>query len=450
LLESNGERAVYDALDEVYDLDQFSEQYLQDRALFLNTLNRFYLTDASVNGDDLIEFKDEATDQFVTLQRADDHVSQRFSFGDENVDSFTGGSDDDHFYGGGGNDTLTGAAGRDYLEGNAGADRLNGGVGDDELHGGAGNDGGTTYGLYGGAGDDALYGEAGIDNLYGGTERDLLVGGLGTDTLRGGAGHDWLIGGYHYYDEASHFFHIFDDGESDRLQGDEGDDIYWAGPGDVINDTDGKGRINFNVTLDSGAQVYLTLGQWGIFGGGAGNTTDFIEYNEAYNYTLHYHYDETTRTLKVNDSLTIENFNNFDFVIGLGSHSVRMLYGDSYWFSNNEDGSRKPVEEYFASFDPWWAVEYQEIDDPDVENVDDNIIGTDGDDEIHADGGDDWLYGDTGNDRLLGGAGNDRLSGGDGRDHPMGSAGSKPYDKERINRPYQPRRENDILLTNAA
>jgi Ca2+-binding RTX toxin-like protein len=182
LLQTNSDQPVYDALDEAYDLDQFTEQYLQDRALFLNTLNTFYVTDASVIGDNddkLIEFKDEASGEFVTLQKADDSVSQRFFFGDNEVDSYTGGTDDDH--------------------------------------------------LYGGAGDDALHGEAGIDHLYGGTERDLLIGGTGADTLIGGNDHDFLIGGHHIYDEVSGYLHIFDDGEVDRLEGGEGDDLYWAG-----------------------------------------------------------------------------------------------------------------------------------------------------------------------------------------------------------------------------
>ncbi|MCU7816972.1 MAG: hypothetical protein KZQ81_17685, partial [Candidatus Thiodiazotropha sp. (ex Rostrolucina anterorostrata)] len=186
---------VLDAYNEEYNVDQFSDQYLQDRAAFLYTLNTFYLTDASVNGRNLIDFKDEATDQMVMIQSAGDRVSQRYYFGDDGVDSFTGGSDNDHFYGGGGNDILTGNDGDDYLEGNAGIDTLNGGIG-----------------------DDALYGNADNDTLDGGADRDLLVGGLGQDTLTGGSGHDFLMGGTHYYDEANNFFHVLDDDEADRLE----------------------------------------------------------------------------------------------------------------------------------------------------------------------------------------------------------------------------------------
>ncbi|MCU7935155.1 MAG: hypothetical protein KZQ99_09770 [Candidatus Thiodiazotropha sp. (ex Dulcina madagascariensis)] len=72
---------VLDAYDEAYNIDQLSNQYLEDRAAFLTTLNIFYLTDASVNGDNLIEYKDEKTGQFVMTQKAGDHVSQRFFFG---------------------------------------------------------------------------------------------------------------------------------------------------------------------------------------------------------------------------------------------------------------------------------------------------------------------------------------------------------------------------------
>ncbi|MES9991035.1 MAG: calcium-binding protein [Candidatus Thiodiazotropha sp.] len=440
----NNELELYDPITQTGEITQ---AYLESRSAFLALLNQGNVTGEPVPGED-VEFYDVTRD---IIARYDNYLQppHRIYFGGDQGEALSGMSNHDRLFGGGGDDTLNGNAGDDYLEGNAGTDRLNGGVGDDELHGGSGNDGGIIHGLYGDAGDDALYGEAGDDTLDGGTERDLLVGGYGQDHLIGGDDHDFLIGGFHYHDVDNNFFHIFDDGEIDRLEGGNGDDVYWAGAGDIINDTDGKGRINLNVTFDSGAQAYLTLGEWGIRQGAT--TNEYIECNEAYDYTIHYRYDEVTQTLTVNDSLTIENFNNFDFVIGLGSPSVRLLFADSYWFSHREDGSPKSPEEYFASFDPSWMSELQETAGGDVEYVDDNIIGTDGDDEIDSDAGDDlviagdgddlvhgglgndelrgdagddWLYGDDGNDRLLGGEGMDRLFGGLGDDILRGGLGN--------------------------
>jgi Ca2+-binding RTX toxin-like protein len=226
LLQTDSDQPVYDALDDAYNLDQFTEQYLEDRALFLNTLNTFYLTDTSVNGEDLIEFNDEASDQLVMINAADDHVSQRYYFGDGEADDYTGGTDDDHLYGGGGNDTLNGQSGNDYLEGNTGIDSL-----------------------VGGAGDDALYGDAGNDTLEGGADRDLLVGGVGRDTLRGGAGIDILYGDNRYYDADSDQYVLVNDREIDRSEGGQGDDLYFAGSGDVINDADGLGMVSAIVTI---------------------------------------------------------------------------------------------------------------------------------------------------------------------------------------------------------
>ncbi|MGD9172401.1 MAG: calcium-binding protein, partial [Candidatus Thiodiazotropha sp.] len=153
---------------------EMTQAYLEDRAAFLNALLASYLNDdASVNGNNLIEFKDEATGQFIMINAADDHVSQRFFFGDGEDDNFTGGKDRDRYYGGGGDDEIDGREGHDYIEGNAGIDLLDGGAGNGELRGGSGDDARIhNAGLYGREGDDALYGEAGNDTLDGGIGLD--------------------------------------------------------------------------------------------------------------------------------------------------------------------------------------------------------------------------------------------------------------------------------------
>jgi hypothetical protein len=104
-------KPVSDAMTESYDLDAFSEQYLEDRALFLKTLNTFYSTDATVSGHALIEFWDRETGESITQQATSDHKSQRFIFGSGENDTIKGGEDDDHLYGGAGDDKLTGLGG---------------------------------------------------------------------------------------------------------------------------------------------------------------------------------------------------------------------------------------------------------------------------------------------------------------------------------------------------
>jgi Ca2+-binding RTX toxin-like protein len=178
-------------------------------------------------------------------------------FGGDGDETFTGQDRDDIIFGGNGNDNLTGNAGNDYLEGNSGIDTLKGD-----------------------SGDDALYGNNGNDILDGGTERDLLIGGTGADTLRGGDDHDFLMGGHHIYDEGSGYLHIFDDGESDRLEGGLGDELYYAGAGNVINDEDCKGSVCVNVTTGSGDQVYVMLGLNPLRQTGNANVCE--EYNDFY------------------------------------------------------------------------------------------------------------------------------------------------------------------------
>ena len=80
-------------------------------------------------------------------------------------------------HGGAGNDTLRGAQQNDVLFGDSGDDRL-----------------------FGEKGDDILTGGDGDDRLFGGEDRDLLIGGRGRDWLFGFHDDDLLIGGFTAYD----------------------------------------------------------------------------------------------------------------------------------------------------------------------------------------------------------------------------------------------------------
>jgi phage baseplate assembly protein gpV len=122
-----------------------------------------------------------------------------------------------------------------------------------ELYGGDGNDT-----LNGGAGDDILDGGAGDDELDGGLGNDILIGGDGADTILGNAGDDLLIAALFmdgerfgdrqaalhsareewsstdlYADRVASLDEFFsarvaDDGDADVLEGDSGDDWFFA------------------------------------------------------------------------------------------------------------------------------------------------------------------------------------------------------------------------------
>jgi hypothetical protein len=157
-------------------------------------------------------------------------------------------------HGGGGGDWLTGGSGDDYLDGGPGYDLIAGGAGSDIVLGG----------------DDA-------DWLFGSDGRDVLIGGGGADYLVGQGGDDLLVGGATDYDgdpaalaairaewvserdyetRVLNIFngtgsrgsanggyvlegHVYDDGEADVLQGQDGQDWFVGSPGDYVVDLDG-------------------------------------------------------------------------------------------------------------------------------------------------------------------------------------------------------------------
>ncbi len=160
-----------------------------------------------------------------------------FVDGGDGADYITGGSGNDTLLGGAANDRVIGGGGDDLiyggdgLEGPDGADSINGGNGNDTIYGEGGNDtingdahDDVIYGgegadkIYGGAGLDQMFGDAGADRIDGGAGADLLTGGDGSDTLYGRDGNDVLIGGQ----------------SADQLFGGNGSDLVL---GDDISDT---------------------------------------------------------------------------------------------------------------------------------------------------------------------------------------------------------------------
>ncbi|MEW8309346.1 MAG: calcium-binding protein, partial [Candidatus Thiodiazotropha endolucinida] len=418
----NGELELNNSIIQEGELTQ---NYLTDRVAFLNTLNSFNRTNELVVGDHLIEFQDWDNGlirRSAMITATDDAVSQRILFGDEQRDTFTGGTDHDRLYGGGGNDTLSGHAGDDGIEGNAGIDTLNGGLGDDALYGGADN-----------------------DTLDGGNERDLLVGGRGEDHLIAGSENDILVGGYYLYDVASNISIYYDDDTPDRLEGGIGDDLYYADGGDTVNDEDGDGLIKMTVNLADGTEALVDLAS-SFWWTQNGVSNDYTVYIEPFDVSLRYVYDESSQILRVSqvnhpgNLVTIENFVNRDFGIRLGGGAS--VPDESYWrVTVYPDGSlSQPIEECYLSYDPWWYVAEhgdsaepvldenilgtEEADEIDAGNGDDVVHADDGNDQVHGNAGNDQLFGEGGNDTLYGDEGNDRLLGGDGLDRLFGGLGN--------------------------
>lgn len=129
----------------LYDASQFSQEYLADRALYLQALVCRNLADQSVvPWGKTCEFRDLASNQAFGSGAygylpADAYT--HYAFGNNGLpDAVTGGIGADHLYGLAGDDVLNGMAGSDYLDGGAGDDILLGGEGDDILRGSLGAD----------------------------------------------------------------------------------------------------------------------------------------------------------------------------------------------------------------------------------------------------------------------------------------------------------------------
>ena len=144
--------------------ETFTDQWIADRAVMLDTLVRANTTNESFFNDaalrDAWVYEDLATSTVILRQPGPAQTaSHKVTFGGNGSDPLTGGSLEDHLYGGAGTDTLNGLGGNDWLEGNAGDDTLDGGAGNDTLLGGTGTD---TYNFTPGWGFDRIVDSDGL------------------------------------------------------------------------------------------------------------------------------------------------------------------------------------------------------------------------------------------------------------------------------------------------
>ena len=101
-------------------------------------------------------------------------------------------------------------------------------------------------------------GKENINDILQGTEKsDLIFGEKGKDQLIGGAGKDVLYGGDDDDTLLANDGYGTADTDADYLSGGEGFDTYIAGKDDTINDSDGKGLINFNSIDLSGTKIKM-------------------------------------------------------------------------------------------------------------------------------------------------------------------------------------------------
>ncbi len=255
-------------------------------------------------------------------------------------DEIWAGSGQDIVEGWDGNDLIAGLGGRDLLYGNGDFDRL------------YGNDGTDT--LYGGSGDDWLYGGTGSDDLYGGP-------GAGNDILFGA----WDTPSYRNFGSAAG---TFDTAATDRLYGEDGNDILVGGDGAD--------------SLWGGAGDDTLAGLWGSDWISAGEGNDFVKAPPG----------------------NWEHPSDADTLIGDSGNDT--LYGG-------------------AGNDSIWGDEFHSfsVNQPDGDDGNDFIAGGGGDDRIKADAGNDTVYGNGGDDYIDVDEGRNEIYGGTGSDELHGSRG---------------------------
>ena len=366
-----GDSSLYDA--GALSADNFSAQYMEDRALLLSTLldsnvaneggDTFnertlnqtstapYIIDRYNNGVKSFSLKVENHDttndpfsklfsfKFKNQPTLSDPNTKHSHFVEDGVDtSLTGSIQNDHLYGNLGDDTLRGMGGDDYLEGGSGTDKLDGGTG--------------------------------IDRLIGGKGNDTLDGGRGNDKLEGGQGQDIYI------------YNSQRDGVDNILDSDGLGTILWDGM--ALNG--GKRQSDGSYQSDDQTIKYVFTPDAG------GRETLTITNGEGKLRVLNYKFGELGLSLDQQPvpEPTVSDAHN-------ASDSGDQLISQNHSANNQLTGGR-------AS------------DDLNGRNGDDILNGGAGNDWIHAGSDDDLISGGAGNDAIFAGSGSNTVLAGDGND----------------------------------
>jgi VCBS repeat-containing protein len=271
LYEKHNQNGELDLFDEATGEGLLTNEYIEDRSRFLVIKNTLNLRNNTVlqQADEDARFYDIDSQTESYTNHAKDFSQENYIFGSDRSDGRIDGANfSDHLYGGDGIETIYGMAGDDYIEGNQDDDVLVGGKNSDILIGGTGND--KLWHKNVGNSDDDIEGSGA--NL------------TGIDTLKGGSGND----------------------------------TYYVGEGDIVEDDDvGEGSIHF-------------LGQF--LGDGFRKPSQPENTYENLHGTLRYTYDPATSVLTVQEiptngpfsegaKFTIKNFTSGKLGITLKSRS---------------------------------------------------------------------------------------------------------------------------------
>nr|WP_314868607.1 calcium-binding protein [uncultured Campylobacter sp.] len=203
--------------------DEYSDNYVKDKSKMLQKV----LISKSVSGEYYKDYQSniELKPLFDESGQITDSPNNQFIFGTnknddiENIKSKLNPDTHTKIYALAGDDNIKIVGGSAYIEAGSGNDTidLRGSKGENTVYGGVNNDK-----------EDRNY-DDGDDTIYGGEGKDTIYGGSGKDTI--------------YTDN---------DDKEDLLYGGDGFDTYYAGDKDIIEDTDGQGRVFFNDSILTG------------------------------------------------------------------------------------------------------------------------------------------------------------------------------------------------------
>lgn len=433
------------AANSEYDLANFTEQYLQDRAKYLSNLLTYNANDAEDQGvsapsSTIFDTYTDATSGGITVyplassginivmpeeggssQGTTDAARRFIRFGDDQGNTVEGNKNDDHLYGGAGNDTLEGSKGNDYLEGGAGSDsyRFNYGDGNDRIvDGSSGNqlfiehsqgDGQkpiTALSLL--EGSQTIYAEFYPDGTRVNNTTYLLVDAgtttqpdkqnliINVDNGRGGliTVEGWDAGKFGVAVDD----HTFAVSVADR----------------VVSSSQVQADINtfFDGTLYEGSTLSLFIGRY------RGATKDNHSSNNV---------DSNDHVSGTDLAELFVGGHGSDALYGNGGNDI--LWGYSRYSSNPEDYKDFYVNKYgYAGYQDFLNEDYyyegyliKGIDDEFAnDNYDYEKEDHNGGDLLDGGMGNDILSSAQGNDTLIGGKGEDTLYGGEGADYALG------------------------------
>jgi hypothetical protein len=424
-------------------------------------------------------------------------------YGGDNYNEIHGGNGNDYIQGGPVGDLLYGDAGNDSIIAGNGNDSIHGGTGDDYIQGNGGNDliytddgndlvhgGDGADSIYGGNGNQSLYGDTGNDQIYGGSGTEYLDGGDGNDfifvgsgpaTVHGGTGDDYIksgVGNELIYGDAGNDLLVQTVDANQTLTNNsltgQGTDFLngiervlltggtsantfdvggWTsvvslvggGGADVVAATDNADftLADGNVTISTGASIYLTgITRANLTGGAGDNTFDVsrwtgtatltggggndkvVAVNNA-NFTL----TDTSLTRSSGGSFTLAAITGAVLSGGPGNNKLDAsgFSGNAslYGAAGNDTLLGGAGEDYLDGGTGVDSLVGGTGNDILVARSSTNatINGSSGDDVIYGSDGADLINGNAGNDRIYGYGGSDTISGGPGDDTIDGGTG---------------------------